>query len=689
MIYLDFETRSKADLRKIGAFLYAQHPSTEVMCCAYSFDDDPRVWLWHPGFKDQTPLMAKTKKDQAESPRELRAMPMPQNLFDRIASGETVEAHNSFFERCIYWFQCVQKFGWPKVKFPQWRCSASVAASYGLPRDLANLTGANGLNLAKHQKDMEGHRIMLKLCKPRVATKNGPQPEWHQNREDLIILFRYCVGDVRAERAASGHMRPLPPDELRAWQLNQRMNERGIHIDRDLCENALLHVDEYREMADKRIEELTGGAITKHTQKARLKTWMHSCGLMVDGVGAPVLKGLLEGGDLSEGNAELVDLWIWANKTSVAKYTTALMNMGDDDIVRDTSMYHGAHTGRDTGKKVQFLNMPRDCPKDIEDLSSTIIAHGDLSRWGNPIHSCSRALRGMVTARPGHDLMAADYAAIEARGTFWISDHEEGLENFRKLDAGELPGQDIYTLQASAMYGRLITKADDEERQAGKVAVLGCGYQMGGPKLVDYAMSNWGIELTEEEAGDIVMKYRSANKPVKDFWYACENSAIQAVRHKGKEIVQGKIKWRVHGNFLYCRLPSGRCQSYYRPSLKMVWVNPRKTKKNPNPEPFEKLSLRYWAEYKPKQYGHVSTYGGKLTENIVQAMCRDVMRDGMFRVDEAGYPMVFSVYDEVVSEPKKGFGSLEEFCDLLTTVPEWAPGFPIQADGWRKDRYRK
>jgi DNA polymerase len=686
VIYLDFETRSAANLKKIGAFLYAQDESTEVMCNAYSFDDSPVVRLWHPGFEDQTPMMAKTKAAQALPPRNLIAQPYPTELFERIEAGEPVEAHNSFFERCIWHFQCVLKMGWPKIAFEQWRCSAAKAATYGLPRRLEFLTGPEGLNLKKHSKDMGGHRIMLKLSQPRTKTKNGPQPKWHQNRDELLKLFRYCVGDVRAEKSASHHLRDLPPDELKAWRMNQQMNARGIHIDRGLCVASIALAEEYRERAGKRFAEITDGEIDKHTQKKRLKKWLNSKGIQVDSVAKPILEEVVK---TAEGDVKkMLTVWMWANKTSVAKYVTALRNIGDDDIIRDTSMYHGAHTGRDAGKKVQFLNLPRNCPKNIEGLCEAIKDHSDLGEWGNPIEAASRALRGMVTSREGRDIIAVDYKSVEARGAFWVSGHEKGLENFRKLDAGELPGQDIYTLQASDMYGRLILKKDDTERQGGKVATLGCTYQMGENALITFALT-LGVVLTPEQSADIVTKFRASNKVLVDFWYECENSAIEAVKFKGSTVKQGYLQWRVHGKFLFCRLPSGRCLSYYRPSLKMNRVHPRPTVRNPDPEPFDKLSLRYWGEYKSSRFGWVFTYGGKLTENIVQALCRDIMRDGMFRTEEAGYPTLFTVYDEVIAEPRKGFGSVEEFCDLLTQVPEWAPGFPIMADGWRANRYRK
>lgn len=684
MIYIDFETRATADLKKVGTFEYAKHPATEMLCLAYTFDDDPRVWLWHPAFTDQTPLVGKTKAERARPGRDIPRSPDPVNLFERIAAGDEVEAHNVFFERCIWHFLCVQGMGWPKIRFPQWRCSAAKAASYALPRKLEQLTGNQGLRLVE-QKDMVGHRVMQKLTRPRKPTKADPDSPWHQTRADLLTVFRYCVQDVRAERAASKRLRELPPEELRTWQLDQTINAKGIYLDRDLAEAALATADDYRAQAGERLAVLTGGKVKKTTQRVALIEWLETQGVHTDSLAKDVTTQLLK--DLPEGPArEAIHLYAQAGKTSVKKYAAMLDRVSDDGRIRDGLMYHGASTGRWAGKGAQPHNLPRNCPKDIDALCEAIKRGESLEPWGEPMEALSRALRGSFIAAPGKEFVSADFSAIEARGTFWIADHEKGLETFRKIDAGEFPNQDIYTWTASEILGRLITKDDDEERQVwGKVPTLACGYQ-GGVN----AIWNFAPDMDEDVAERVVQLYREKHYPVKDFWYAAEKAAIQAVKFPGKVVEQGRwLKWRVHGKFLFCRLPSGRCLSYYQPRLKMVKVKPRPTKKNPCPEPFEKLGLRFWGEWKPKRWGWCGTYGGKLTENIVQALCRDIMRDSMHRCEAAGYPTVLTVHDEQVAEVPAGFGDLDEYCQLMAQTPEWAPGFPVAAEGWRGTRYRK
>ncbi len=687
----DFETRSELDVRKVGSYAYASHPSTEILCLAYLLEGEDEVRLWHPAFTDQTPLVAKTKAEKAIPARYLLRQPDPTDLFKRIAAGELFEAHNAFFERCVWHFLCAKGMDWPKIKPEQWRCSAAKAASYALPRKLEKIAKVLG---CRDEKDMDGHRIMLKLTKPAgktsLAFKAGQK--WHQKTEDLERVFEYCRQDVQTEHAISQKLRPLPEVEQKIWLLDQRINARGVHIDRNLAIAALDRVDEYRLGAGERLSELTAGKITKHTQRGRMLEWLTAQGAPMEGsLDAAAQKRLLEVLPDDSPEHEAVTLWHWANRTSTAKYAAMLKRMDPrDGRVRDTLMYHGASTGRWSGKGVQPQNFPRDCPEKVEELYAlcdAIVQGEPLERWGkNDMDAVVQALRGTITARPGCDLISADYAAVEARGTSWISEHEAGLQQFRDLDAGLLPNQDVYTLMASSILGRTVTKDDKKDRQVwGKVPVLACGYQgsVG-------AIWNFAPDMEEELAEEVVEKYREANQPVVDFWYAAEKHAIRAVRNPGRTIEQGPhLRWKVHGKFLFCRLPSGRCLAYYRPHLKTQMIHPRPTKKRPFPEPFEKVGLRFHGEIKTGVWGICSTYGGKLTENIVQALCRDLMRDAMLRVEPAGYPIVLSVHDELVSEVPIGFGDLAEFESLMAVTEPWAAGFPLIAEGWRGLRYRK
>lgn len=295
--------------------------------------------------------------------------------------------------------------------------------------------------------------------------------------------------------------------------------------------------------------------------------------------------------------------------------------------------------------------------------------------YGDPMDLISSCLRGMIIAAPGNTLYVADYNAIEARGVCWLAGQESTLKLFRE-------GKDVYRKMAASIYSIRIDDVDGGEkdgpqRQLGKQAVLGCGYQMGAPKFQGtcqkYQMAV-DLPLAERAVG----AYREANPEVVRMWWDQERAAKQAVQTR-KPVKCGKITWGVVRGFLYCRLPSGRCLSYPSPKVEMG--------KTPWGEEREQLSFMQMDD--KNRWVRVRSYGGHLVENITQATCRDIMAEAMLRLDRKGYHVLFTVHDEIVCEAPIGFGSLEEFIAILTEVPPWAKGFPIKADGWSEGRYRK
>ncbi len=688
MITLDFETRSEADLLKVGAYEYARHPSTEVMCIAYAFDDGP-VELWHPEFEDLAHLQAVRKVDRTRD--DLPEMPEPTRLLDNIENRELVEAHNAFFERCIWHFQIVAKLGWPAVRHEQWRCSAAKAASYSLRRKLEHVAADLGIC---EQKDMAGHRLMQKMSKPRRPTLRDPFSQWHQKAVELHRLFDYCKQDVRTERALSDQLAPMPDIEIKTYLLDQKINWRGIHCDRALVEGAIKVGAGAEEVAQQELEEITYGLVDKVTQKVAFLDWLEGEGIKppmktnnkgkrIRTTEADGIDRLLARPDLPEHVRRACEIWRAVTKTSVKKYAAFQRRMSDDDRVRETLLYYAASTGRWGGRGVQPQNLTRDVPKNLEEIVADVTTgdHGLVSiLYGEDETQgvLSRIVRGVITAPEGYVLQCSDFSSIEARGTFWVSGHKEGLDAFREIDAGRRP--DIYCWQAEQIFGYPVTK-DMPERQSGKVVVLGCGYQMGWEKLITYA-DGMGVTLTDAEAKRAVRGYRDTNWPVVDFWKDTNRCAIEAVDHPGKLIVQNEhIAWGVQGQFLRCRLPSGRLLSYLHPAV--IWADP------PWDGPkIRQLTFMGTNTY-TRQWERTSTYGGKLTENIVQALCRDIMRDAMLRTEAADYPIVLTVHDEVVAEVHGDFGSQEEYDGLLTVVPEWAQGFPIVAEGFRTPRYKK
>ncbi len=753
MIYLDFETRSEAELKAVGTYRYARDGSTDILCMCWTWDDELDVGLWHPGFRDFA--FSQEQKVADRTQEDIPATPFPEELAERILLGEEIEAHNAFFERNIWDAIMVPRYGFPVVEFEQWRCSAAMAASFAMRRKLEHV--ATDLNLAE-QKDMVGHRLMMKLTKPRstvarervliaeandmgewhtgktgkakpryiIAPKADAQlkgrtcdlrdrgiaipdeiSSWNQSRAELLKVFDYCKQDVRTERAISNALRPLSGTELDIWQLDQKINLRGLHLDRPMVEGALKVGAAAEADAQVQLEGITKGAVDKTTKRAKFKEWLRDEGVEIptkivkeiDGegnetqvvketTGADYIRPLLT--EVPPHVARAIEIWLAVNKTSTKKYKAMIERLMDDDRVRETLRYWGASTGRWGGLGIQPHNFPRNCPKPalMETLCADI-ARGDyddvcmLHGRDDIMVLLSRILRGAVTAAPGHDLIAADYSQIEARGTFWIAGHEEGLKEIRRLDAlGKDATEDLYTSQASMILGHKVTKADEYERQVwGKVPSLACGYQGGVGALQVYA-EVYGAEIDDVLAKQIVDGYREANWPVKEFWYEAERCAIEAVfRGPSKPAVvmdNGNIRFKRLGAFLHCRLPNGRLLSYFCPRVEMD-------------ERFGKPKVTFtgYATYKPGMWCRCSTYGGKLTENIVQALCRDIMAEAMLRVEAGGYPVVLTVHDEIISEIRKDEGDVAEFEGLLTEVPAWATGFPVVADGWRRERYGK
>lgn len=283
------------------------------------------------------------------------------------------------------------------------------------------------------------------------------------------------------------------------------------------------------------------------------------------------------------------------------------------------------------------------------------------------------ALRGVIIPKRGHQLYVADYAGIEVRVLWWVADDKVGLELLRT-------GQDPYCALASDMYGRPITKKDPE-RQLGKAGILGCGYQMGWSKFVVTCATQYGLTISDETSQRVVETYRSKFHRVKQFWYDVEDTAVQAMMHKGRTVACGRVKWLREGNFLFCILPNGRRLAYPFPELRETTT----------PWGAVKMQLTFMGmNTYTKKWMRQSTYGGSLVENIVQAISRDLMAGALQRCEQGGvYTPILSVHDEVIAEVPLGVGDVHEFEGVLTECPTWATGCPIGAEGWRGQRYRK
>lgn len=676
----------------------------------------------------------------------------PTRLFELIAEGIPVEAHNAFFERCIWNHVCEGKMDWPAVAEDQWMCSAAKASMHALPRDLERATKEM---CPDEEKDMEGRRVMLKLSKPAKPIKAEPDREWNEEPKDLRTLWAYCDQDVASEEALSASLDDLPPYEFKLWQMDQRMNLRGFYSDHDLANKAIAISQSLTDQLNAELGKITHGALEKASQRARIKDWLNDdldrteeAGNLIPGTGAPVLDRLLQDPTLRGSTAHaVIDIVRAVNRTSLKKYQ-AMLDRSDagDQRIRDMMMYHGAGTGRWSGKGVQPHNFPRGFLKDMEGTCRELLECSlsdllDILEYEPKelMDILSWALRGALCAPEGRVLYVADYAAIEARVLVWLAGDEQALQVFRD-------GKDIYKDMACSIYDIPYEAVDGEHRRMGKQAILGLGYQMGAPKFwdtiagyvpqykgvnrfkqpveflmlpgteilggikkmfkQDEAMSDalkYGFKLTETQEGQIirafqlagnedftnnvdyflfvrnvVIKYRERYALVKKMWNNQNGCAIAAVEEPGERFEANNVTWFMNDNdFLCCELPSGRLLYYRSPEL--------------DKNKFGKQSLYYWSiDAMTKQWRRTGTYGGKLVENITQAVARDLMADAMLRIDEdPTYDLLASVHDELICEADEGTGDVEEFENLMAGIQPWAEGCPVAAEGWSGLRYRK
>lgn len=716
---IDFETRSACSIKDCGSWRYSLDPTTEVMCLAFRLPywEHGRTALWHPAF----PQFGIPEAD----------CPELQELYQWIASGKLVEAHNAWFERGIWTNIMVPRYGWPAIGHRQWRCSAAKAAAYSLPRSLDGCTQALKLLI---KKDSEGAKNMKKMAKPRKPKKlevkqwiiehlgwdtsrrgahnaiaktldfsitmvddgsivdatwtdeGGLQERafklglyYHESPEMLERLFSYCRIDVLAEEAVSERLRDLSPKETEMYLMDQGINQHGFQLDREGIEAALEIVDGINADLNKELVELTEGRVEKATQRVRMIDWFNDMGLPLSDTQGGTIDEWLKRQDLQPKVRRGLELVRSLGRTSTAKFIAA-QNWASPGAwrVHGGLLYHGAGTGRWSGSGVQPHNFPRGNIKDME-LAWEVIKTKDVRLiemlYGDVMEFLSFALRGMIVPSAGRKLMVADYAAIEARVVLWLAGDEAALDIFRR-------GECIYCAMATDIYGRPINKKEHpDERQMGKQAVLGLGYQMGAKKFRGTLAEKWGIFIDEAFAEQIVQKYREKFWRVKKMWWDQEAAAIAAVKTPGRTVTCGKVQWRVIDGFLHCKLPSGRLLGYCEPLVIK--------KKTPWGEERDCLTFMGVDPY-TKKWRRQETYGGMLVENITQATARDLMADAMLRCHEQGtYDVILSVHDELIAECDEHEGDVEDFEMMMAHTEEWADGCPVAAEGWTGHRYKK
>jgi DNA polymerase len=497
---IDFETRSACDIQRCGAWIYARHPSTMILCLAWKLPGQKDTSLWHAGYGD-TP------------PSETGSTTLKE-LFIYIRGGGLVEAHNAFFERCIWYHLAIKALrfirdeldgnayigakgmGAPPIADSQWRCSAAKTSAMAWPRGLGEACAVARVDEAD-RKDKTGRSVMLELSKPRRIRKDDLHKAHTYYIHDAAKhqhLHRYCQKDVDAEHALSRATPDLNEFELRVWQADQRANWRGVCVDMELVDAAIDMDARVKEKLNAELFAITG--VESGSKRAQVLAWLQANGVVLQDSSAPTLDWWMSRPEykaLTEDIQRVIRIARDSNKTSITKYARIKeMADPDDNRVRDLVKYHGAATGRWAGSGIQVQNFPRgDLPKWVTfDEAVQDVKDGDLmwceAIYGDVLNLLSSVLRGALIAGPGRVFYVADYAAIEARIVLWLAGAEEALGVFRR-------GEDIYCAIASTIYGRPINKKEHpRERQLGKVTILGLGYGMG---FVTFLLSLRGYKM--------------------------------------------------------------------------------------------------------------------------------------------------------------------------------------------------
>jgi DNA polymerase len=682
--HLDIETRSTCDLKTAGLYRYFEDPETEVLVVRWRIGDGPVHELG--GVNDW-------------------------QLEAHIVDGLPVVGHNIAFDREGWNAKIAPAIGGPQITIEQTDCTMARCAALSLPQSLEQAGKALGLKI---QKDVEGHRLMMKMCRP----KTHDPITWHETPEQLERLSAYCAQDVLAECAIDAAVPQLSPSEKRLWVLDQKINARGVQLDMPMVDKALAVAERAALAASEQIYELTDGAVQRTTETAKIVKWLNDRGIPASSIAKGEQDELLVRADLFDDPLarQVIELRRASAKSSVAKYRAMQRSVCKDGRVRGTLNFHGASTGRWAGRLIQPQNLPRigDAGPDVEDLHAILAAYDADEAFAvcqlnfeNPLDILSKALRSMLIAKPGHELIGGDYSNIEGRVNAWLAGEDWKVEAFADFDAGV--GPDPYNVMAGAILGKPHDQVTKLERLCpGKVPELACGYQ-GALRAFQNMAGVYGVHIADETALDTVRLWRAKNPMIVKSWYVVQDAAIAAVKNPGMKVpcLNGKLTYMVARNILWCRLPSGRPMPYVAPHIesgpcKHCGGTGQVLTFTPEERALfdECLQCRGsgWIKERVAFYGQNSTtkkwqknslYGGLQIENCCQAIARDILAEGMFRLEDAGYLLVLTVHDENICEVPEGFGSPEELAELMSIVPTWAGGLPVAVSAWKDRRYVK
>ncbi len=653
VLFADFETRSRCDLLSRGGYNYSLDASTSILCFSYALNDD-EVQTWVPG------------------------QPFPESVSEHIRQNGQLRFHNAGFDRQIFWNVLCQDFDVPKPKLEQFYCTAAQARANCLPGSLEDVGRAISSNM---RKDHRGSQLIRLLSVPRADGTFNNDPKL------LEEMVAYCEQDVRAMRAISKAMRELSDEELTDYHTNERINDRGVLLDRPLADAAVRYASVELEEIESLVHDLTKGEI-QSVRSPRMKRWV------MERVGPQALKMMETYKDgekkysidksvranllvFAEENPDEIpahvadviqcadDLWA----SSVAKFSR-LSELSDeeDHRVRGAFVFAGGSaTGRASSYGAQVHNFTRKCASDPDAVRNAMVrGHAIVPRFGKRVTDVLRGmLRPALIPAEGKQFVVADWSAIEARVTAWLANDpqaEEVLQVFRD-------GRDIYKREAAGIYRVPEDAVDKDQRQIGKVAILSLGFG-GGVGAFSAMGRNYGIVMEEADAKRIVDAWRRANPWAVRLWQRLEDGYTRALRNPGREFNTGRVTYLYDGQHLWYSLPSGRILCY----------------------PFAKFDgdeITYVkAAWKPaaeaKEWPRARLWRGLACENIVQATAHDLLRHSLRQLDD----VVLHVHDEIVLETDDP-DAPNTLKQVMCTPPEWAQGLPLNAEVETMSRYGK
>ena len=656
---IDLETYSSIDIRKSGAWKYIESPDFEVLLFSYSLDYGEPVCV---------------DLAQGES--------LPLWLVEALTNPDYIKkAYNAPFE-----WGCLSKFMGRQLPPEQWRCTMfkGLYAGYTVGLDA---TG-RALGLPEDKRKLNTGKALIRYfcvpCKPTKANGGRTRNLPHHDLDKWRLFKEYCIGDVVTEMEIARQLSNIAvPDFLqKEWETDLLMNARGVAVDMDMVYGAL-------EIGAKVKQSFTDEAIRisgldNPNSISQLSAWLQNeTEEEVQSLTKTAVSQMLAREDNSPEVQRMLEIRQELGKTSTKKYDAILNAVCDDGRVRGLLQFYGANrTGRWAGRLVQVQNLPRTYTEPLE-MARDIVKGRKTEAlrliYGSVPDTLSQLIRTAFVAAEGKVLIDADFSAIEARVISWLAGEEWRLEVFRTHGK-------IYEASASQMFGVPIEKIkkgnpEYELRQRGKVAELALGYQGGVGAMRQMDSGHQLDDLSDEEVKDIVNRWRDTNKRIRDLWYAVDAAAVQVITQGGcvgvnNIIIAREFDTTFNKDYMTILLPSGRKLFYNSPQIgENRWGNP---------------SISYMGmEQTKKKWTRIETYGGKLVENIVQAIARDCLALSIERLKQAGYNVIFHIHDEVCIECDADKASLEDVTRIMSQPVPWAVDLPLNAEGWVGKFFKK